>query len=90
VFRRDGTFRNDKKWLYNNKALDIVDQFCYSVVLFHYNCKCLTTQKRCPVYQLLAHGRWFSPGNPASSTTKTGRHDKAEILLKVVLNTNNQ
>ena len=34
------------------------------------------------VYQLLAHGRWFSP---ASSTTKTGHHDIAEILLKVVL-----
>jgi hypothetical protein len=33
-------------------------------------------------YQLVAHGRWFSP---ASSTTKTGRHDIAEILLKVVL-----
>jgi hypothetical protein len=38
------------------------------------------------VYQLLAHGRWFSAGTPASSTTKTGRHDIAEILLKVVLN----
>jgi hypothetical protein len=36
------------------------------------------------VYQLLAHGRWFSP---ASSTTKTGCHDIAEILLKVALNT---
>jgi hypothetical protein len=23
------------------------------------------------VYQLLAHSRWFSPGTPASSTTKT-------------------
>jgi hypothetical protein len=32
---------------------------------------------------LLAHGRWFTP---ASSTTKTGRHDIAEILLKVALN----
>jgi hypothetical protein len=32
---------------------------------------------------LLAQGRWFSPGTPASSTTKTGRHDIAEILLKV-------
>jgi hypothetical protein len=31
---------------------------------------------------LLAHGRWFSPD---SSTTKTGRHDIAEILLKVAL-----
>jgi hypothetical protein len=37
------------------------------------------------VFQLLAHGRWFSPGTPASSTTKTGRHDIAEILLKVAL-----
>jgi hypothetical protein len=55
-------------------------------------------QKRCTrlaaardkVYQLLAHGRWFSPVTPASSTTKTGRHDIAEILLKVALNTINQ
>jgi len=39
------------------------------------------------VYQLLAHGRCFSPGIPASSITKTGRHDihVAEILLKVAL-----
>jgi hypothetical protein len=42
------------------------------------------------VYQLLAHGLWFSPCTPASSTTKTGRHDIAEILLKVALNTKNQ
>jgi hypothetical protein len=39
------------------------------------------------VYQLHAHGRWFSPGTPASSTTKTGHHDIAEILLKVAFNT---
>ena len=39
------------------------------------------------VYQLLAHGRWFSPGTPASSTTKIGRHGIAEILLKVALST---
>ena len=38
------------------------------------------------VYQLLAHGRWFSLGTLASSTTKTGRHDIAEIMLKVALN----
>jgi len=52
-------------------------------------------QKRCTrlaaasdkTYQLLANGRWFSPVTPASSTTKTGRHDIAEILLKVALNT---
>jgi hypothetical protein len=36
------------------------------------------------IYQLLTQGRWLSP---ASSTTKTRRHDIAEILLKVALNT---
>ena len=41
-------------------------------------------------YQLFAHGRWFSPGTPASSITKTGRHDIAEILLKVSVYTKNQ
>jgi hypothetical protein len=34
---------------------------------------------------LLAHGWWFSPGTAASSTTKTVRHETAEILLKVAL-----
>jgi hypothetical protein len=34
---------------------------------------------------LLANGRWFSPSTPAPSITKTGRHDRAEILLKVAL-----
>ena len=34
------------------------------------------------VYQLLAHGRWYSPGTLASSTTKTGRHDIAESGVK--------
>jgi hypothetical protein len=29
-------------------------------------------------------------GTPASSTTKSGRHDIAEILLKVALNAINQ
>ena len=39
------------------------------------------------VYQLLVHGRWFSP---SSFTTKSGRHDIAEILMKMALNTKNQ
>jgi hypothetical protein len=42
------------------------------------------------VYQLLAHGLWFSSGTAASTITKTGRHDIAEILLKVALSTINQ
>jgi hypothetical protein len=41
-------------------------------------------------HQLLAHGRWFSPGTAASSTTKIGPHDIAEIQLKVAFNTKNQ
>ena len=32
------------------------------------------------VYQLLFHGQWFSPGTPASFTTKTG--DIAESGVK--------
>jgi hypothetical protein len=36
------------------------------------------------------HGRWFSPSTSASSTTKTGCHDIAELLLKVALNTKDQ
>jgi hypothetical protein len=36
---------------------------------------------------LLVDGQGFLPGIPASSTTKIGRHDMAEILLKVALNT---
>ena len=42
------------------------------------------------VYQLFVHSRWFSPRIPASSTTKTGRHDIAEMLLNMALNTINQ
>jgi hypothetical protein len=32
-------------------------------------------------------GQWFSLGSPVSSTNKIDRHDIAEILLKVALNT---
>ena len=38
------------------------------------------------VCQWLATGRWFSMGNPVSSTNKTACHDITEILLKVALN----
>jgi hypothetical protein len=41
-------------------------------------------------YKPITNTARFSPGTPASSTTKTGRHDIAEILLKVALNTINQ
>ena len=47
-------------------------------------------QERCDRDRMVARfitGLWFSPGTPVSSTNKTDRHDIAEILLKVVLDT---
>jgi fructose-specific phosphotransferase system IIC component len=41
-------------------------------------------------YQLLAHGRWLSPGIPASSTIKTGRHYIAEIFAESGIKHKNQ
>ena len=38
----------------------------------------------------LREGQWFSSDIPASSINKTDRHDIAEILLKVALNTINK
>ena len=61
--------------------------FAPGFVNYKKGCTQLASDKVC---QLLAHGRWFSPGTPASSTTKTSRHDIVEILLKVALNTINQ
>jgi len=42
------------------------------------------------VTDLRQTGWWFSLNTPVSSIIKTGRHDIAEILLKVALNTINQ
>jgi hypothetical protein len=41
-------------------------------------------------YVIRGAGRWFSLGTPVSSTNKTDRHNIAEILLKVALNTKSQ
>jgi hypothetical protein len=46
------------------------------------------TGARCTA--LCDKGRWFSPGPPVSSTNKSDRHDIAEILIKVALNTTKQ
>ena len=63
--------------------------FAPSFVNYKNGCTRLAAARN-KAYQLLAHGRWFSQDTPASSTTKIGRHDIAEILLKVALNTKNQ
>ena len=58
----------------------------FTSVFVHYKKKCTRLAAASDkVYQLLAHGWWVSPGTLASSTTKTGRHDIAKILLKVSL-----
>ena len=59
----------------------------FALGFVNYKKGALDSQPQVIVYQLLAQGRWFSPGTPASSTTKTDRHDIAEILQKVALNT---
>jgi hypothetical protein len=41
------------------------------------------------VCQWFVKGQWFSLGTPASSTNTTDRHDVAEMLLKVALDTIN-
>ena len=86
--------------LHNNLCLSMicsdngVEKFCwYCLICYvHMNLCTRLTAASDKVYQLLAHGRCFSPVTPASSTTKTCRHDihVVEILLKVALSTINQ
>ena len=47
-------------------------------------------ESRARTHAVLVNGLYALLGNPASSTTKTGLHDIAEILLKVPLSTINQ
>ena len=57
---------------------------CYTIAwLVNYKKGCTRLEAASDnVYQLLAHGWWFSLGTPASSTTKTGRHDIAENIVE--------
>jgi len=58
--------------------------FALGLVNYNKGCTRLTAASD-KAYQLLAHGRRFSP---TSSTTKTDCHDIAGLLLKVALSTN--
>ena len=55
----------------------------------HYHCEFESCSGDTLYYKVFSDlsGQWFSPGTSASSTNKTERHDIAEILLKVTLNT---
>ena len=76
-------------YLTNRTSLTLIQRgFAPNFVNYKKKCTRLAAASG-KVYHLLAHGRWFSPGTPAVSTPKTGRHDIAEILLKVRLNTKN-
>jgi 3-deoxy-D-arabino-heptulosonate 7-phosphate (DAHP) synthase class II len=70
--------------VFQNTPADLWCGFTLGFVNYKKGCTRLAATSY-KVYQLLAHGLWFSPGTPASSTTKTGRHDIAEILLKVAV-----
>ena len=84
------TYRpHTKAKLYNiTKKHMFTKWYCVFDIIF--SCQVYSIQTLCDkVYQWLAAGRWFSPGTPVSSSNKTDRHDIAEILLKVALNTIN-
>ena len=67
----------------NNSYKPITNTACLRTWLcnfINYKKRVHSTRSR----KLFAHGRWFSPGTPASITTKTytGHHDIAEIGIK--------
>ena len=71
-------------WIYNN----LCNQYLSPLMLWvriSIRGRCTTLGDK--VYPWLATGRWFYPGPPVSSNNKTDRHDIAEILLKMALNT---
>jgi hypothetical protein len=71
-------------WMYNYLCSQCLSPLMLWVPI-SIRARCITLCDN--VCQWLATGRWFSPGTPVSFTNKTERHDMAEILLKVALNT---
>ena len=79
-------------WLHGSWIFNYLCNQCLSPLMLWVR---ISIRVRCTILcdtvcQWLATGRWFSPGTPASSTTKTGRRDIIEILLKLALTTINQ
>ena len=81
-----------------HSVVNIGPSWSWSYGCWIYNYLCNQCLSRCEfesrsgdtVCQWLATGQWFSPSTPVSSINKTDRHDIAEILVKVALNTINQ
>ena len=76
-------------WIFNylcNQCLSPLKLWVWSLFMARFT-RCNIMWKVC---QLLAAGRWFSPGTPVSSINKTDCHYITKILLKVALNTINQ
>ena len=76
-------------WMYSNWIYNYLCNQCLSPLILWVR---IAIRTRCTtlcdkVCQWLATGRWFSPGPPVSSTNETDRHDIAEILLKLSINT---
>jgi hypothetical protein len=69
-----------KKFAINCRRNLFVHGWCMGFVNYKEGCTRLVAASD-KVYQLLAHGRWFSPGTPASSTTKTGRDDSSNYFF---------
>ena len=75
-------------WSYDSWIYNYLWNQCLSSLMWvriSISARCTTLCDK--VCQWLATGRWFFPDPPVSSTNKTDRHDIAEILLKVALNT---
>jgi len=72
-------------WFTTTYAIGVYHHWVMSWVRIPLRARCITLCDK--VCQWLAAGRWFPPGTPVSSTSKTDRHDITEILLKVALNT---
>ena len=72
--RGPGSSMSQVAGLPNNSYKPITNTVCHFVNYKKVYTQLAVTSDK--VYQLLAHDRWFSP---ASSTTKTGRHDIADI-----------
>ena len=83
---------HDQPWLTEEGLIFTNSSF---ICLFYYiirgchGCDRMVVGYLHKVCQWLATLEWFSLGIPVSSISKTDRHDKTEILLKVALNTIN-